>query len=181
MSMYKNNNHSENGSIIVAALLLLVVMNLMSGTLMVTASQEVSVAKFKVVQSTVHQATQSCIELAADWLKTQAAPPTVTHTISGINLNSMITDASTDSTISTTLGSLGDTNLALYNLDCTITPIGSKWTTNPLIENYGNDVSLGLGYGSANNVLANYYDVESEGTGPYNAYQYVIATMVAFY
>lgn len=165
----------QRGSTLFTTLLILVVMNLLGVGLMQTAAKESKLSMFKVIDSNVFHITDSCVQDTMKWLgdlTTPVDPATLPYVITEADLTHMFDGNETAS----------ETNrLNGYSYTCSTNEIAVISVTGDT-SGQGEEIGENSGYGAAGDLTPRYfYEVISNGSGPQNSANTIIATVSAEY
>ena len=151
----------EKGNILVTALLILLVMNLLGIGIASLATKEWSVANYKSIDSEVFHTAEGCPKDVIIWFGTQTSTPSTIANFSATTTSLLTASQSANSDI--------NHKLTGYSYNCSVTYITRKETTSSRtsgaeIGNSGGSYNL-----SGNQVLKDYYQITSTGSGPKNS------------
>lgn len=168
--LHEDDKTYERGNILVASLMILLVMNLLGIGLANLATKEWSMANYKTIDAEVFHTTEGCSQDVIVWFGTQTATPTSISTFTATAVSRLSASQTSNSDIAN--------KLTGYSYSCTVNYITSK--SAPSSRSSGGEIgNSGGSYGTTGNqVLKDYYTINSTGSGPKNSSK-VINTIIS--
>ncbi len=160
----------EQGNILVTSLLILLVMNLLGIGLANLATKEWSMASYKTIDAEVFNTTDLCSQDATIWFATQTGTPASINNFTGSASAALTSSQSNDTDIAH--------KLTGYSYNCSVTYITSKEATSSLTTGAEIGNSGGSYNSSGTQVMKDYYQIVSTGSGPKNSSK-VINTIIS--
>ncbi len=160
----------EKGNILVTSLLILLVMNLLGIGIVNLSTKEWTMATYKTIDAEVFHMTESCAHDVKTWFGTQTSKPVTIADFTGTSASLLTSAQSSNNDIANKLSG--------YSYNCNVEYLVSKQsvsghTSGGEIGNSGGSYSMG-----GNQVVKDYYQITSTGSGPKNSSK-VINTIIS--